>query len=52
MDEQKMNGDILKELEEIEKIETEDIEAVHSMGLGVVSIICCQKNQYIAMRKY
>ena len=41
MDEQKMNGDILKELEEIEKIETEDIEAVHSVGLGVVSIICC-----------
>ena len=41
MDEQKMNGDILKELEEIEKIETEDIEAVHSMGLRVVSIICC-----------
>ena len=39
MDEQKMNGDILKELEEIEKIETE--EAVHSMGIGVVSIICC-----------
>ena len=29
MDEQKMNGDILKELEEIEKIEKEIITVIH-----------------------